>query len=354
MQLASQGNDFMEFKDEVMKKIRLVENKFLSEFNSKFSQVNSNFEKMDIKINTISQNNNSLLDLVTKQNFNFDKVNEFDIYKTKTDQSLITQKIQIKNILQEIRQIKDNFEKIVTENLIIPGSIGPGSIYKNLADYLVYQMNEFNKLRNDIEQNKKKVGDWEKTAINIISNSLLRFQSYIDNKIKQMHVVFDKKYEVFNTKILDIETKIENFEFKIDKSVKSIQDDMQKITKAHKTNKENTNKKFEEINQRIDSLIKDFEYFKKLKFQSLLKNKENNFDTINSISGKNNKFFHSNKNIFTLNRNLSLTGFMGQIQEKNMSNNTSNKDDDQKNSSSINNNNNNNNFPKYYQMLVHP
>ena len=349
MQLASQGNDFMEFKDEVMKKIRLVENKFLSEFNSKFSQVNSNFEKMDIKINTISQNNNSLLDLVTKQNFNFDKVNEFDIYKTKTDQSLITQKNQIKNILQEIRQIKDNFEKIVTENLIIPGSIGPGSIYKNLADYLVYQMNEFNKLRNDIEQNKKKVGDWEKTAINIISNSLLRFQSYIDNKIKQMHVVFDKKYEVFNTKILDIETKIENFEFKIDKSVKSIQDDMQKITKAHKTNKENTNKKFEEINQRIDSLIKDFEYFKKLKFQSLLKNKENNFDTINSISGKNNKFFHSNKNIFTLNRNLSLTGFMGQIQEKNMSNNTSNKDDDQKNSSSINNNNNNNN--NYSQIL---
>ena len=349
MQLASQGNDFMEFKDEVMKKIRLVENKFLSEFNSKFSQVNSNFEKMDIKINTISQNNNSLLDLVTKQNFNFDKVNEFDIYKTKTDQSLITQKIQIKNILQEIRQIKDNFEKIVTENLIIPGSIGPGSIYKNLADYLVYQMNEFNKLRNDIEQNKKKVGDWEKTAINIISNSLLRFQSYIDNKIKQMHVVFDKKYEVFNTKILDIETKIENFEFKIDKSVKSIQDDMQKITKAHKTNKENTNKKFEEINQRIDSLIKDFEYFKKLKFQSLLKNKENNFDTINSISGKNNKFFHSNKNIFTLNRNLSLTGFMGQIQEKKMSNNTSNKDDDQKNSSSINNNNNNNN--NYSQIL---
>lgn len=229
MQLASQGNDFMEFKDEVMKKIRLVENKFLSEFNSKFSLVNSNFEKMDIKINTISQNNNSLLDLVTKQNFNFDKVNEFDIYKTKTDQSLITHKIQIKNILQEIRQIKDNFEKIVTENLIIPGSIGPGSIYKNLADYLVYQMNEFNKLRNDIEQNKKKVGDWEKTAINIISNSLLRFQSYIDNKIKQMHVVFDKKYEVFNTKILDIETKIENFEFKIDKSVKSIQDDMQKL-----------------------------------------------------------------------------------------------------------------------------
>ena len=354
MQLGSQNNEFMEFKDEVMKKIRLVENKFLSEFNSKFSQVNSTFEKMDLKINTISQNNNSLLDLVTKQNFNFDKVNEFDIYKTKTDQSLITQKIQIKNILQEIRQMKDNYEKIVTENLIIPGSIGPGSIYKNLADYLVYQMNEFNKLRNDIEQNKKKVGDWEKTAINIISNSLLRFQSYIDNKIKQMHVVFDKKYEVFNTKILDIETQIEKFEFKVDKSVKSIQDDMLKITKVSKTNKENTNKKFEEINQKIDSLFQDFEYFKKLKFQSLMKNKDSNLETINSVSGKNNKFFHSNKNILSLNKNSGPSGFMGQIQEKNNRNNISNKDDDQKNSSSINNNNNNNDFSQLLSDVGSP
>jgi len=354
MQLGSQNNEFMEFKDEVMKKIRLVENKFLSEFNSKFSQVNSTFEKMDLKINTISQNNNSLLDLVTKQNFNFDKVNEFDIYKTKTDQSLITQKIQIKNILQEIRKMKDNYEKIVTENLIIPGSIGPGSIYKNLADYLVYQMNEFNKLRNDIEQNKKKVGDWEKTAINIISNSLLRFQSYIDNKIKQMHVVFDKKYEVFNTKILDIVTQIEKFEFKVDKSVKSIQDDMQKITKVSKTNKENTNKKFEEINQKIDSLFQDFENFKKIKFQSLMKNKDSNLETINSVSGKNNKFFHSNKNIFTLNKNSGLSGFMSQIQEKNNSNNMSNKDDDQKNSSSINNNNNNNDFSQLLSDVGSP
>ena len=39
-------------------------------------------------------------------------------------------------------------------------------------------MDEFNKLRNSIVQNKKKVDDREKTAINIISNALFKFQTH--------------------------------------------------------------------------------------------------------------------------------------------------------------------------------
>ena len=336
MQLSSQSNEFIEFKDEIMKKIHILENKFLSEFNHKFSQINSNFQEMDIRINIISQNNNSLLDLVTKQNFNFDKINEFDIYKNKTDQNLITQKIQLKNILQEIKQIKDNYEKIVMENLIIPGSIGPGSTYKNLSEYLVYHMDEFNKLRNETEQNKKKTNDSEKTALSIISNALFRFQSYTDNKNRQMTVAFEKKYETFHTKILDLETKIENFKSKIDKFINSIQTEMQKILKSQKINNENIDKKFEEINQKINSLISDFESFKKIIFQSI-----NNNDN-ERVSNTRGKFTSSKKNIFNLNNNLVRSNFKTQIQEKNKINNASNKDDDQKNSSGINNNNNNN------------
>ena len=354
MQLASQNNDFIEFKDEIYKKMRLIENKFLSELNSKFAQINSSFEKMDIRINTVSQNNNSLLDLVTKQNFNFEKVNQFDIYKSKTDQTLITQKIQLKNILQEINKMKDNYEKIVTENLTIPGCIGPGSIYKNLSDYLVYEMNEFNKLRNDIEQNKKKVGDWEKTAINIISNALFRFQSYTDNKNKQMHVLFDKKFGAFNSKILDIETQIERFQPKLDKFMKSVQNEIIKIIRARNTYNEDIEKKFEEINQKIDSLIQDLESFKNKKFQAFNKNKENNFlDSSKSITA-NLKFLGSNKNITKINKNIGTSNFKNQLQEKNITNNLSNKDDDQKNSSIINNINNNENFSQIFSDLGSP
>ena len=118
MQISSQNYELTEFKDEILKKIRLIENKFLSEFNSKFSQINSTFNQIDLRINTVSQNNNSLLDLISKQNFHFEKIEQFDIYKSETDKTLLTQKIQIKNVLQDIGHIKQNYEKIILISLI--------------------------------------------------------------------------------------------------------------------------------------------------------------------------------------------------------------------------------------------
>ena len=57
MQPTSTMTDYIEFKDEIMKRIRLLENKFTSDFNSKFSQISLGFEKLDLKINSITQNN---------------------------------------------------------------------------------------------------------------------------------------------------------------------------------------------------------------------------------------------------------------------------------------------------------
>jgi len=93
-------SDFITFKNEIMKELRLLETKFTSEFNSKYSTINSGFEKLDSRINIISQNNNALLELITKQNINYDKIVEFQSFKDKLEQATLTQDIKIKNILK--------------------------------------------------------------------------------------------------------------------------------------------------------------------------------------------------------------------------------------------------------------
>ena len=302
MQISSQNYELTEFKDEILKKIRLIENKFLSEFNSKFSQINSTFNQIDLRINTVSQNNNSLLDLISKQNFHFEKIEQFDIYKSETDKTLLTQKIQIKNVLQDIGHIKQNYEKIITENLIIPGCIGPGSVYKNLADYLVYSMEEFNKLRNETTQNKKKVGDWEKTAIDIISKALFRFQANIENKNNQMYGKFNKKFETFNTKMIDFKTDLEKYQFKIDKLINSMQNDIESILKEKISGIENINKRMEEFDERINQIIQDIDNYKKSKFNSPKKNKDNIKDSL-FASNKKNPVINSHKSISLIGNN---------------------------------------------------
>ena len=77
-------------------------------------------------------------------------------------------------------------------------------------------MDEFNKLRNSVLQNKKKVDEWEKTAINIISNALFKFQSHYNNKHRQTLVLIEKNKGILNDKILDLDTNIEKYTNKID------------------------------------------------------------------------------------------------------------------------------------------
>ena len=345
MQISSQNYELTEFKDEILKKIRLIENKFLSEFNSKFSQINSTFNQIDLRINTVSQNNNSLLDLISKQNFHFEKIEQFDIYKSETDKTLLTQKIQIKNVLQDIGHIKQNYEKIITENLIIPGCIGPGSVYKNLADYLVYSMEEFNKLRNETTQNKKKVGDWEKTAIDIISKALFRFQANIENKNNQMYGKFNKKFETFNTKMIDFKTDLEKYQFKIDKLINSMQNDIESILKEKTSGIENINKRMEEFDERINQIIQDIDNYKKSKFNSPKKNKDNIKDSL-FASNKKNQVFNSHKSISLIGNNYASSSFLNHIQEKNNNDNKKNSliviNDEEKDSSIILKNNENN------------
>ena len=333
----TQSNDLKEFKDEIFKNLRLLEHKWISEFNSKFSQINTNFEKMDLRINTLSQNNNSLLDLVTKQNYDFEKVNQFEPYKTKTDKTLITQKIQIQNLNKNLDALKLNFEKSFLENLIIPGFIGPGATYKNLQEYLIYIMEEFNKLRNDTQQNKKKVNDWDKNVLSIISKSLFKFQSNFDNKNKQVNVIMEKKYENFNNKILDLGTQIEKYQLKIDKIIKSMQNDIQKNIKIRNEYNENNDKKMEELNQKLNNIMTDFENYKKLK-NKLIKNKtKSSYNNNNPNEGSNeNMAFLSQKNIYKFNKNIEQYNYKLNLMNNNK-NITASLDDEQKNST-INNN----------------
>ena len=330
MQVSSQiqNDDFVKFKEEILKKMRLMENKFSSDFNSKISNVNTTFDKMDLRIKVISQNINSLLEMVSKQNIDTDKLNQFDSFKNKTDQMFVSQKIQYKNILYEMNKMKDKYDNIIEKNLVIPGFIGPGAIYKSISEFLVYQYEEFNKIRNQSEQNKKKVGDWEKTAISIISNSLFRFQTSINNKNKEMAIDFEKRYDKFNNKILAVETELEKYQFKMDKVIKSVQSDIKEIITKRKDDNENMEKKLEEINQKIDSIFQDFESFKRLKYKIFSHNRTS---TIKSID---NNAANDNNNIFFIKKN-SL-----EIQEKNKSLNATNKEEDQKNNSNTINNNN--------------
>ena len=292
-------SDYIEFKDEIMKRIRLLENKFTSEFNNKFSQINLGFEKIDNKIKAITQNHSSLLELITKQNFDYQKITDFDEFKAKADQELITHDIKIKNIIEDIKKLKIKYDKIISENLLVPGYVGPGGTYKNMAEYVQYQISEFQKIRNDTEQTKNKVDNSSKNALNIINNSFSQFQKYTDEKNKDTQIMLERKYLQFNSKILEIETELNKYQYKIEKQMKPIQKDFQKFSKIKNESQILGGTNLDDINKKMNKLLDEFDLIKNNKdFSNILNNyrqTNNSTELLNSKNTSKNKVANYNK-----------------------------------------------------------
>ena len=281
-------SDYIEFKDEMMKRIRLLENKFTSEFNNRFSQINLGFEKLDTKISTIAQNHSSLLELITKQNFDYGKINDLEEFKAKAEQELITHDIKIKNIIEDIKKLKIRYDKIISENLLVPGYVGPGGTYKNLAEYVQYQIGEFQKIRNDTEQTKNKVDNSSKNALNVINNSLAQFQKYTDEKNKDTQLMLERKYIQFNSKMLEMETELNKYQYKIEKQMKPLQKDIQKLVKVKGETPFANEKNIDNLNKKINILIEEFDLIKNNKeLSSILNNYRQTNNSTELLNSKN-------------------------------------------------------------------
>jgi hypothetical protein len=72
-----------------------------------------------------------------------------------------------------------------------------------------------------------------------------------------MVVDFEKRYDIYNTKILGVETELEKYQFKIDKILKNIQNEINEIIQNSKNNNENIENNFNtsDINNKEENTI---------------------------------------------------------------------------------------------------
>ena len=246
-----------------------------------------------MKINSIAQNNNSLIGLITNQNFNIEKFTELEEFKSKAEQNLLRHDIKIKNIIQELEKLKIRYDKIFNDNLIVPGYVGPGSQHKNLADYVVYQINEFQKIRNDTEQTKNKVDNSSRAALNAVNTSFAQFQKYTDEKNKDTRIILEKTYNQFSDKILDLETELNKYQFKIEKQMKPMQGDIQKLIKIKKEYEFNNEIKFEDLNKKLNNILEEFDIKKSTnkEWDSKILNYKQTNNSSELINSKNNSTY---------------------------------------------------------------
>ena len=325
------------FKDEILKKIREIETKFSKELSKKNLDININYENFNEKVTSILESNRLMIASITNQKLHFEKINKLEADTKKMSETLTTHEIRINNSLNEIKKMKFNYDKIISENLIIPAYIGPGSLYKSLGDFIINTIEEFKKFKEEKEhirqsnnELKIKFDSMIKNMTSFVELNSSRSKAYADSKEKEYQLMIDAKLQKIDEKSIETNQHIYTNQIKFEEKLKEIGEKISVLTKdKNDTNSilkdklEEIKEKEEEMDEKLQKAIKEVIELKRIKTE-LSEEMKSIYLKIEDLNKKTKLKVQDNKtnsNIFNINKKNNLNSFGNVIYNTNNNNN---------------------------------
>ena len=296
-------NDFLFFKDEILGDIKKIE---LST-SDKFSKISSylenqkeynekKYKELEMSIENLSKKIKEKTDLERLE----DKL-EKSIKTLKDLNTTLDIKLNILN--KDLKDTCFKYDKIISNNLFVPGVVGIGCPYENMRFFIEYANIKLSELIKTKDKNNLDNKSYKERMEGIIKQNTFQFET-MENKFTQLIKIEVNKYdEMCRQRIVDVYTKLEK-------------------------DKSDNNKVIDEQKLNLDKLTKDFDkfYYEDWANQNKLCNSLNrklgkNKDEFNSINNKLKelddliKKINSNSNNY-IRKSNAHTFLFKQIQEK--------------------------------------
>ena len=293
------NNDLNIFKEEILSQIKELEKKLTTQIFNKESKLNQDYQEFTSKINSLIVNNKEMVSNLVSQKLKLEKISELESFKNKVDDMLITHEVRIKNSIEDIERMKTKYDKIITDNLYVSGFIGNSCQFRNISEYLAYNISEVSKLKLEREQYKKdmkevknKLDGTMKNMISLNDNSVKLCNKYTDNKQEEFRKLLETTQTELNHKSMEMKAMIVQFHNESDIKINNLKKEFNKLLdmkddfnnlieekyisfvkkyeelneKVNQSNEnmDNTNKKLDDANEQIINLDKSI---KELSFQ---------------------------------------------------------------------------------------
>ena len=264
-------------KEEMLFDLRQLENKLTDQINKKWYQIESTNNSLLEKISLMMDNNKQMFDSITLQKVNIDKISDYEPFKNKIEAMVTSHEIRINSILSDVFNFRTKYDKIISDNLTVPGFIGPSCQFKSISDFIYNQIMETSKTKNekeqiksDVKECKNRVDGFIKNMVNLNDNSVVRCNQYTDNKEKNIKEYIQNILDNFEKKNLELRADIYD---KQEKMYEKIQNDMRQfdevlalkndINNALEIKFKEYEAKFKHINEKIDAKGKEINNLEK-------------------------------------------------------------------------------------------
>ena len=298
------NEDLTAVKEEIYSSIRDLENKLLKILNTKIAEISDNFEKYNEKIDSITSNNRQIVESVISEKISLEKLNALESFKNKADGILISHEIRINNDNKDINQMRNKYDRVIEDNLLVPGLIGAKCQFTNVKEYIMSINSEISRLKYEKDQLKKEIKDYKsridnlfKQMISVADNSVDRSKEYIDSQLLGNKNQFEKKIDEYSQNAHNL--RIEFFKIKsdIEEQANNIKLEAEKINNfSEKSN--NIDENIVKINDKIADMTLKTNY------------------EINNLHEKNKK---TEKKVIDLKNELGRIKVMSEIRNKSKS-----------------------------------
>ena len=334
-------------KEELLSDIRETENKVVEQINKRWCQMEETNNSLFEKLNQMMEKNKHIFDSLVEQKLKIEKLSDYEQFKNKIEAMVTTHEIRTNGLSSDIINMKTKYDKIFSDNLIVPGFIGPSCQFRNISEYLLSQIlensktkNERDQFRSDMKEYKSRVDGFLKNMINLNDNSVKRCNEYTDNKEKNFREYLQNISDNLEKKNLEMRATLYKNQEKLFEEIKIYMRDFDDVLDMKNDINAVLNDKFKEYEKEIKKINEKYE------------EKEKEINHLNS------KFNHYNKSLKEMNliikeiqfketvNQMDIIKINSKLKKSNLFNSNKNlngNDGDKTNIDSINMNNKNNN-----------
>lgn len=182
-----------------------------------------------------------------------EKIDDFISFISKTNDVLTTHEIRINLAIKEISNAKYKYDKIIIDNLHVPGFIGDYCKYKNLKEYLDFNIKEMFVLNSFKQKNEMDLKTYKVKLENMmvdfqrqISSFANQQKTYSENVKKEAFDYIDQCRNDFYDKYDEILIVNSKYSYELKDKANKMQGEWEKILQIKN-----------EINARIDKTLED-------------------------------------------------------------------------------------------------
>ena len=346
----SNNNETMT-KGEFFKEINDFQEKWMKMLDMKELKIKKEITNIQENSSNLLQKSKILIDNYSTEKIKDSKLNELEAFKNKVNDMLLTHEIRINNNTKDLSNFTNKYEKIITENILVPGFVGPSCQFKTLSEYINYNISEVAKIKSekdfvkkDQKESRAKLESFMKQMLLLNESTMTQTRELINGKQKDYILLIDGKMQPLNDKVFKFYETSLQLQSKVEKEIKGFKEDIGRILKLKEEIIEIIKEKeikfqiiLDEINNKVTNNIQNIEINKneiteiKEKINKINDNYNKLNIRLNDISKEmnninNNISFKNNKNLDIRNSVSNFNSFMNKLNKNKPSFNSSTKD----------------------------